>query len=201
MRVRARSTLCGHALGAALAILAGAFANAQTAVPGQDEMNIVDQPGYQPTPDEEQLTGAFEKQEVFFRAPEAPGTVIIDTKVSASFTWCKVNNRAHSLWYRRWPRRLPVVRPAEHFAQAGVAGLAAAAGNDRAPALSAAVHGRRSGQSARARARMYLGATVYRIHGTNQPETIGHAVSSGLFPPGQRRRRSTYTTACRSAPR
>ena len=28
---------------------------------------------------------------------------------------------------------------------------------------------------------LYLGATVYRIHGTNQPETIGQAVSSGCF--------------------
>jgi lipoprotein-anchoring transpeptidase ErfK/SrfK len=28
---------------------------------------------------------------------------------------------------------------------------------------------------------MYLGGTVYRIHGTNQPHTIGHAVSSGCF--------------------
>ena len=28
---------------------------------------------------------------------------------------------------------------------------------------------------------MYLGATVYRIHGTNQPETIGSKVSSGCF--------------------
>ena len=28
---------------------------------------------------------------------------------------------------------------------------------------------------------MYLGNTVYRIHGTNQPHTIGHAVSSGCF--------------------
>ena len=28
---------------------------------------------------------------------------------------------------------------------------------------------------------LYLGATVYRIHGTNAPETIGHAVSSGCF--------------------
>jgi lipoprotein-anchoring transpeptidase ErfK/SrfK len=26
-----------------------------------------------------------------------------------------------------------------------------------------------------------LGATVYRIHGTNAPETIGQAVSSGCF--------------------
>ena len=28
---------------------------------------------------------------------------------------------------------------------------------------------------------MYLGGTVYRIHGTNQPQTIGSAVSSGCF--------------------
>jgi hypothetical protein len=28
---------------------------------------------------------------------------------------------------------------------------------------------------------MHLGSTVYRIHGTNAPETIGHAVSSGCF--------------------
>jgi lipoprotein-anchoring transpeptidase ErfK/SrfK len=28
---------------------------------------------------------------------------------------------------------------------------------------------------------LYLGTTVYRIHGTNQPKTIGSAVSSGCF--------------------
>jgi lipoprotein-anchoring transpeptidase ErfK/SrfK len=28
---------------------------------------------------------------------------------------------------------------------------------------------------------MYLGSTVYRIHGTNMPETIGHKVSSGCI--------------------
>jgi lipoprotein-anchoring transpeptidase ErfK/SrfK len=28
---------------------------------------------------------------------------------------------------------------------------------------------------------MYLGSTLYRIHGTNEPETIGQAVSSGCF--------------------
>ena len=28
---------------------------------------------------------------------------------------------------------------------------------------------------------LYLGWPEYRIHGTNQPETIGHAVSSGCF--------------------
>ncbi len=28
---------------------------------------------------------------------------------------------------------------------------------------------------------MYLGGTMYRIHGSNEPETIGHAVSSGCI--------------------
>ena len=28
---------------------------------------------------------------------------------------------------------------------------------------------------------LYLGNIVYRIHATNAPETIGHAVSSGCF--------------------
>ena len=28
---------------------------------------------------------------------------------------------------------------------------------------------------------LYLGDTVYRIHGTNAPQTIGTAVSSGCF--------------------
>jgi L,D-transpeptidase catalytic domain len=28
---------------------------------------------------------------------------------------------------------------------------------------------------------LHLGNTEFRIHGTNQPETIGHAVSSGCF--------------------
>jgi lipoprotein-anchoring transpeptidase ErfK/SrfK len=28
---------------------------------------------------------------------------------------------------------------------------------------------------------MYLGSTLYRIHGSNQPQTIGQAVSSGCI--------------------
>ena len=40
------------------------------------------------------------------------------------------------------------------------------------PRLEHAVNGARA---------LYLGATIYRIHGTNAPDTIGHAVSSGCF--------------------
>jgi lipoprotein-anchoring transpeptidase ErfK/SrfK len=38
------------------------------------------------------------------------------------------------------------------------------------------IHGNPMGARA-----LYLGNTIHRIHGTNAPETIGHAVSSGCF--------------------
>ena len=174
------------AFGAALAVLAGAFANAQTAVPGQDDMNVVDQPGYQPSPDEEQLTGAFEKQEVFFRTTEAPGTIIIDTKsrflylVQADnralrygigvgregFQWSGLQKIARK---QEWPDWRP---PPEMI--------------ERQPYLPRFMAGG-PGNPLGARA-MYLGGTVYRIHGTNQPQTIGSRGVVGLFPAGQRGR-------------
>jgi lipoprotein-anchoring transpeptidase ErfK/SrfK len=157
------SLLLRLALGAALAAFAGAGAGAQT--PGQDEMNVVDQPGYQPTPEEEQLTGAYEKQEVFFRTTEAPGTIIIDTKgrflylVQGNnralrygigvgrdgFTWSGLQKIARK---QEWPDWRP---PPEMI--------------ERQPYLP----------------RFMAGGPGYRIHGTNQPDTIGHAVSSGCF--------------------
>jgi lipoprotein-anchoring transpeptidase ErfK/SrfK len=178
MRVRA-GLFARVAFGAALAVLAAAFADAQTAVPGQDEMNIVDQPGYQPTPEEEQLTGAYEKQEVFFRTTEAPGTVIIDTKGRFlylvqgdnralrygigvgrdGFQWSGLERISRK---QEWPDWRP---PPEMI--------------ERQPYLPRFMAGG-PGNPLGPRA-MYLGKTVYRIHGTNQPETIGHAVSSGCF--------------------
>ena len=61
-----------------------------------------------------------------------------------------------------------------------MARLDPAAGDDPAAALSAAFRGWRPRNPLGARA-LYLGTTVYRIHGTNQPDTIGSAVSSGCF--------------------
>src|ERR1700689_5879403 len=171
------SLLLRLALGAGLAAFARAGAGAQT--PGQDEMNVVDQPGYQPTPDEEQLTGAYEKQEGFFRTTEAPGTIIIDTKgrflylVQSNnralrygigvgrdgFTWSGLQKIARK---QEWPDWRP---PPEMI--------------ERQPYLPRFMAGG-PGNPLGARA-MYLGGTVYRIHGTNAPETIGQAVSSGCF--------------------
>ena len=90
MTVRA-SLFLRVALAGAIAtafVFPGVFAAAQ-----QIDMNVVDQPGYVPSPDEEQLSGAYEKQEVFFRTSEAPGTIIIDT--SQRFLYLvQPNNRA-----------------------------------------------------------------------------------------------------------
>ena len=178
MRVRAR-LFVQVAVGAAFAFMAGAFAQAATAVPGRDEMNISDQPGYQPTPEEEQLTGAYEKQEVFFRTNEAPGTIIIDTKKRFlylvqpdnralrygigvgrdGFQWSGLQKISRK---QEWPDWRP---PPEMI--------------ERQPYLPRFMAGG-PGNPLGARA-LYLGATVYRIHGTNQPQTIGHAVSSGCF--------------------
>ena len=159
----------------AAAVLPGAFAAAAP----QEEMNVQDQPGYQPTPEEEQLTGAYERQEVFFRTPEKPGTIIIDTK-SRFLYLVQPDNRALRYgigvgrdgfqWSglerisrkQEWPDWRP---PPEMI--------------ERQPYLPRFMAGG-PGNPLGARA-MYLGATVYRIHGTNQPQTIGHAVSSGCF--------------------
>jgi hypothetical protein len=45
---------------------------------------------------------------------------------------------------------------------------------------------------------LYIGATVYRIHGTNAPQAIGQAVSSGCF---RMVNDDVTTAACRSEPR
>ena len=75
-----------------------------------------------------------------------------------------------------------MVRRAVGDPEGRVAGLDSAGGDDRAPALSALPRYMAGGPGNPLGARaMHLGNTVYRIHGTNAPETIGHAVSSGCF--------------------
>jgi lipoprotein-anchoring transpeptidase ErfK/SrfK len=154
---------------------------AQTVIPAPAEvdMNVDDQPGVVPTPDQEQLSGPFEKQTVFYRTNEPPGTVIIVTaerflylvqgKNRAirygigvgrdGFTWSGLQKISRK---QEWPDWRP---PPEMI--------------DRQPYLPRFMAGG-PGNPLGARA-LYLGQTVYRIHGTNQPETIGHAVSSGCF--------------------
>jgi lipoprotein-anchoring transpeptidase ErfK/SrfK len=61
-----------------------------------------------------------------------------------------------------------------------MAGLAAAGRDAQAPPGLADLHGGGPNNPLGARA-MYLGSSLYRIHGSNEPWTIGQAVSSGCI--------------------
>ena len=61
-----------------------------------------------------------------------------------------------------------------------MARLDAAAADAEAPPRSAALHAGGPDNPLGARA-LYLGSSLYRIHGTNEPETIGQNVSSGCI--------------------
>jgi lipoprotein-anchoring transpeptidase ErfK/SrfK len=121
----------------------------------------------------------FRKQPVFFRSQETPGTVVVDT--SERFLYL-IQSPTRAIRYGigvgrdgfTWTGILKVTRksewpdwtPPEEMIQ-------------RQPYLPRWMAGG-PGNPMGARA-MYLGSTVYRIHGTNAPETIGQAVSSGCF--------------------
>jgi lipoprotein-anchoring transpeptidase ErfK/SrfK len=147
--------------------------------PNAPEMAIPDQPGVVPTPDQEQLDPAFQRQPVFFRTTEAPGTIIVHT--SERFLYLvQGNNRAirYGVGVGRegfqWSGLLRISRKAEWPDWTPPAEMI-----ERQPYLPRFMAGG-PGNPMGARA-LYLGSTVYRIHGTNQPQTIGHAVSSGCF--------------------
>ena len=104
-----------------------------------------------------------------------------------------------ALRHRRRPRRLHMVRRAVDHAQGGMAELDAAGRHAEAPALSAALHGGRSGQSAR-RAR-----DVSRRHGLSHSRHQRSlddrpARLVGLHPPDQQRCRRPLQPR-RSAPK
>jgi lipoprotein-anchoring transpeptidase ErfK/SrfK len=175
MRIRLPVTLA--ALVAGLTTLSGA-AQAQRPL-STDEMKIDDQPGYEPSADEEQLSAAFQRQVVFFRTVEAPGTIVIHT--SERFLYVvQGNNRAlrYGIGVGRdgfqWAGELRISRKAEWPDWTPPTEMI-----QRQPYLPRWMAGG-PGNPLGARA-LYLGNTVYRLHGTNQPQTIGNAVSSGCF--------------------
>ena len=138
-----------------------------------------ERPGYVATEEEERLAAELRRQMVFFRTTEAPGTIVVHTQERFLYL-VQGNNRAIRYGVGVGREGFQWTGLEAHRPQAGMARLEAAARDDRAPALPAALHGRRPGNPMGARA-LYLGGTVYRIHGTNQPQTIGTAVSSGCF--------------------
>ncbi len=175
-----RSTTCiAVSLAAAAAVwTAPAGAQVQRQAPPQT-MQVEDQPGYEPNAEEERLPATYQRQLVFFRTTEAPGTIIVHT--SERFLYLvQGNNRAlrYGIGVGRdgfqWQGLVKISRKAEWPDWTPPPEMIA-----RQPYLPRFMAGG-PGNPMGARA-LYLGQTVYRIHGTNQPQTIGEAVSSGCF--------------------
>jgi lipoprotein-anchoring transpeptidase ErfK/SrfK len=136
-------------------------------------------PEEQPETGPAQLPPNLRRQEVSFVTKEPPGTIVVDTPNTYlyyvlgngrairygvrvgrdGFTWTGVQKITRK---KEWPDWYP---PSEMI--------------DRQPYLPRFMAGG-PGNPLGARA-MYLGNTVYRIHGTNQPSTIGKFVSSGCI--------------------
>jgi lipoprotein-anchoring transpeptidase ErfK/SrfK len=121
----------------------------------------------------------FRRQPVYYRSLETPGTIVVDT--SERFLYL-IQSPTGAIRYGigvgrdgfTWTGVLRITRKAEWPDWTPPPEMIA-----RQPYLPRWMAGG-PGNPLGARA-MYLGATVYRIHGTNAPETIGHAVSSGCF--------------------
>jgi lipoprotein-anchoring transpeptidase ErfK/SrfK len=137
-----------------------------------------DQPGLV-ADDSVELDPEFRKQMVYYRTTEAPGTVIISTTERHLYL---VQPGGRALRYGigvgrdgfQWQGLLNITKKAEWPDWTPPPEMIA-----RQPYLPRFMAGG-PGNPLGARA-MYLGATVYRIHGTNQPWTIGTAISSGCF--------------------
>jgi lipoprotein-anchoring transpeptidase ErfK/SrfK len=147
--------------------LSYAPAEPQAAAPSEDNRNVYE------------LPARLRRQMVNYTSREAPGTIIIDTPNTYlyyvlgngralrygigvgrdGFTWSGVQSVTRKA---EWPDWTP---PPEMIA--------------RQPYLPRHMAGG-PGNPLGARA-MYLGGTVYRIHGTNAPATIGTHVSSGCI--------------------
>jgi lipoprotein-anchoring transpeptidase ErfK/SrfK len=145
----------------------------------RDYSNLEDQPGFVPKESEEQLDPQFQRQMVFYRTSEPPGTIIVHT--SERFLYL-VQGNGRAMRYGigvgregfQWQGLLKISRKQEWPDWTPPPEMIA-----RQPYLPRFMAGG-PGNPLGARA-LYLGATVYRIHGTNQPHTIGSAVSSGCF--------------------
>ncbi len=166
---------CGRV---SLGLLAAAVL-ASLAGPASAQRDAGDQPGLVPDAADEELSPELERQVVIYRTTEAPGTILVHT--SERFLYVvQPNGRAirYGIGVGRdgfqWQGLLRISRKQEwpdwHPPPEMI---------ERQPYLPRFMAGG-PGNPMGARA-LYLGNTVYRIHGTNQPQTIGTAVSSGCF--------------------
>ena len=140
--------------------------------------DVGDQPGLI-ADDSVELDPQFKRTAVLYRPSEAPGTIIISTKDRHLYL---VQGGGRALRYGigvgrdgfQWQGLVNITRKAEWPDWTPPPEMIA-----RQPYLPRFMAGG-PGNPLGARA-MYLGTTVYRIHGTNRPDTIGTAVSSGCF--------------------
>jgi len=136
-------------------------------------------PDEQPEAGPAELAPNLRRQEVSFVTKEPAGTIIVDTPNTYLY-YVLGNNRAIRYGVRvgrdgfTWTGVQKITRKAEwpdwHPPPEMI---------ERQPYLPRFMAGG-PGNPLGARA-MYLGSTVYRIHGTNQPSTIGKFVSSGCI--------------------
>ena len=181
MRVRSIPGLLSIPIGVVLGLIA--IAGSAVAQPGRS-MPIDDQPGVVPDPRDERLPAAYQRQAVFYRTNEPPGTIIVDTADRYLYL-VQGNNRAirYGIGVGRegfqWQGLLRVSRKAEWPDWTPPPEMI-----QRQPYLPRFMAGG-PGNPMGARA-LYLGATIYRIHGTNQPQTIGSDVADlyGRVPVG-----------------
>jgi lipoprotein-anchoring transpeptidase ErfK/SrfK len=144
---------------------------AQQQDPG-DQPGLVADDGYQLDPE-------WQKQVVLYRTTEAPGTIIVSTAERHLYL---IQPGGRAIRYGigvgrdgfQWQGLLSITKKAEWPDWTPPPEMIA-----RQPYLPRFMAGG-PGNPLGARA-MYLGATVYRIHGTNQPWTIGTKISSGCF--------------------
>ena len=140
--------------------------------PDADEPGLIADDGYELEPE-------WRKQVVYFRTNEAPGTIIV---VTAERHLYLVQGNGRAIRYGtgvgrdgfQWQGLVNITRKAEWPDWTPPPEMI-----QRQPYLPRFMAGG-PGNPLGARA-MYLGTTVYRIHGTNRPDTIGTAVSSGCF--------------------
>ena len=153
-------------------LLSASQSQAQQPQDPGDQPGLVADDAYQTDPE-------WQKQVVYYRTTEAPGTIIISTGERHLYL---VQPGGRAVRYGigvgrdgfQWQGLLNITKKAEWPDWTPPPEMIA-----RQPYLPRFMAGG-PGNPLGARA-MYLGTTVYRIHGTNQPQTIGTKISSGCF--------------------
>jgi len=173
--------LPAFSLAVAFALALPAVTSAQPRPPAamEETMDVGDEPGRISTEEVSITDGPYARQMVLFRSTEAPGTVVIH---SAERFLYVVQGNGRALRYGigvgregfTWSGQVQVSRKAEWPDWRPPPEML-----QRQPYLPRFMAGG-PGNPMGARA-LYLGSTVFRVHGTNQPETIGQAISSGCF--------------------